>query len=189
MVTLAHRLATLSVRALIPALHHDGLKHLTNRLYQARFALLALTTNWSGSSAGWRLAVAEAAANGPWPRAWLSLSMTSVSGEIGQLRREELPAIRVIVPPDLSGRVFEDDLDPGEVIFDRNLTPMLIWNERYPLGRGHRSGWVLRYDADGDRNLDDYIVGLSLRDVDAAVAQAREYLRAVGYPAAGWLPS
>jgi len=25
-----------------------------------------------------------------------------------------------------------------------------------------------------------------LRDVDAAVTQAREYLRPVGYPAAGW---
>ena len=115
--------------------------------------------------------------------------MASLSGEIGQLRSEELPAIRVIVPPNLSGRVFQDDLDPGELVFDSNLTPMLIWNERYPLGRGHRSGWVLSYDADGNGNLDDYIVGLSLRAVDAAVAQAREYLRAVGYPAVGWMPS
>jgi hypothetical protein len=35
-------------------------------------------------------------------------------------------------------------------------------------------------------NLDDYIVGLSLAGVDAAVAQARDYLRSVGYRARGW---
>ena len=45
---------------------------------------------------------------------------------------------------------------------------------------------MLSYDTDGKGNPDDYIVGLGLPDVDAAVAQAREYLRAVGYPAAGW---
>ena len=52
--------------------------------------------------------------------------MSKPRGEIGHLRDEELPAVRVIVPPDLSGRVFEDDLDPGDVVFDRNLTAMLI---------------------------------------------------------------
>jgi hypothetical protein len=36
---------------------------------------------------------------------------------------------------------------------------------------------------------DDYIVGLSLADVDAAVAHARDYLRSVGYPVGGWPPS
>jgi hypothetical protein len=106
--------------------------------------------------------------------------MSKPAGEIGHLRDEELPAVRVIVPPDLSGRVFED------VVFDGNLTAMLIWHERYPLGRGWRSGWVLSYDTDGKGNPDDYIVGLSLADVDAAVAQARDYLRSLGYPAAGW---
>jgi hypothetical protein len=57
--------------------------------------------------------------------------MTSPAGEIGQLRDEELPAIRVIVPPDPQGRLFADDLDPGEVVFDRKLTAMLVWHERY----------------------------------------------------------
>jgi hypothetical protein len=111
--------------------------------------------------------------------------MSQPAGQIGHLRDEELPAVRVIVPPDLHGRVFEDDLDPGEVVFDGNRTPMLIWHERYPLGRGRRSGWVLSYDTDGNGNPDDYIVGLSLADVDAAVAQARGYLRSVGYRARG----
>jgi hypothetical protein len=45
---------------------------------------------------------------------------------------------------------------------------------------------VLSYDTDGTGNPDDYIVGLSLADVDAAVAQARDYLRSVGYPTRGW---
>src|SRR6185437_103269 len=112
--------------------------------------------------------------------------MANPSGEIGRLREEELPVVPVIVPPDPSGRVFEDDLDPGDLVFDGKLTPMLIWHERYPLGRGSRSGWVLSYDTDGKGNPDDYIVGLSLGDIDAAVAQAREYLRAAGYPVGGW---
>jgi hypothetical protein len=108
------------------------------------------------------------------------------AGEIGQLRAEELPAIRVIVPADPDGRLFSDDLGPGDVVFDGKLTPMLVWHERYPLGRGWRSGWVLSYDTDGQGNPDDYIVGLSLGGVDGAVAQAREYLRSVGYPVGGW---
>ena len=112
--------------------------------------------------------------------------MANPAGQIGQLRAEELPWVRVIVPPDRSGRLFDDDLDPGDLVFDRQRTPMLVWHERYPVGRGWRSGWVLSYDTDGRGNQDDYIVGLSLRDVDAAVTQAREYLRSVGYPAAGW---
>jgi hypothetical protein len=112
--------------------------------------------------------------------------MSQPAGEIGHLRDEELPAVRVIVLPDLNGQVFEDDLDPGDVVFDGNRTPMLVWHERYPLGRGWRSGWVLTYDTDGQGNPDDYIVGLSLADVDAAVAQARDYLRSVGYRAHGW---
>jgi hypothetical protein len=116
----------------------------------------------------------------------LTLPVANPTGKIGQLREEELPVVRVIVPPDPSGRVFEDDLDPGDLVFDGKLTPMLVWHERYPVGRGWRSGWVLSYDIDGNGNSDDYIVGLSLPDVDAAVAQAREYLRSVGYPAAGW---
>jgi hypothetical protein len=111
--------------------------------------------------------------------------MAHPTGEIGQLRDEELPAVRVIVPPDPSGRVFEDDLDPADLVFDGKLTPMLVWHERYPVGRGWRSGWVLVYDTDGSGNSDDYIVGLGLRDVDAAVAQARDYLRSVDYPADG----
>jgi hypothetical protein len=112
--------------------------------------------------------------------------MANPTGEIGQLHEEELPVVRVIVPPDPGGRVFEDDLDPGDLVFDGKLTPMLVWHERYPVGRGWRSGWVLSYDTDGKGNPDDYIVGLGLPDVDAAVSQAREYLRSVGYPAAGW---
>jgi hypothetical protein len=114
------------------------------------------------------------------------LLVASLAGKIGQLRDEELPAIRVIVPPDLSGRLFQDDLDPGDIVFDGNLTPMLIWHERYPVGRGWRSGWVLSFDADGQGNPDDYIVGLRLGDSDTAVTQAREYLLAVGYPPGGW---
>jgi hypothetical protein len=111
--------------------------------------------------------------------------MPEAVGEIGHLRDEELPAIRVIVPPDLNTRVFEDDLDPDNVVFDGNQTAMLIWHERYPLGRGWRSGWVLSYDTGGKGTPDDYIVGLSLADVDAAVAQARDYLRSVGYRSLG----
>src|ERR1700678_563819 len=99
--------------------------------------------------------------------------MSKPAGEIGHLQDEELPAVRVMVPPDLSGRVFEDDLNTGDVVFDGNLTAMLIWHDRFPLGRGWRSGWVLRYDTGGQGNPDDYIVGLSLADVDAAEAQAR----------------
>src|ERR1700678_4289929 len=112
--------------------------------------------------------------------------MSKPAGEIGHLRNEELPAVRVIVPPNLSGRVFDDDLDAGDVVFDGNLTAMLVWHERCPLGRGWRSGWVLSYDTDGKGNPDDYIVGLSLAELDAAVTQAREYLRSMGYPAGGW---
>jgi hypothetical protein len=108
------------------------------------------------------------------------------AGEIGQLRDEGLPAIRVIVPPDPEGRLFQDDLDHGDVVFDSNLTPMLVWHERYPVGRGWRTGWVLSFDTDGQGNPDDYIVGLSLGDIDAAVAQAREYLLSAGYPLGGW---
>lgn len=112
--------------------------------------------------------------------------MANLAGEIGQLRDEALPAIRVVVPPDPSARRFQDDLDPGDVVFDGNLTPMLIWYERYPVGRGWRTGWVLSFDTDGQGNPDDYIVGLSLSAVDAAVTQARDYLRAMGYPPCGW---
>jgi hypothetical protein len=112
--------------------------------------------------------------------------MTDPAGEIGKLREEELPVIRVIVPPDPRSRVFEDDLDSAGLVFDGKLTPMLVWHEYYPVGRGWRSGWVLSYDTDGHGNPDDYIVGLGLPDVDAAVAQAREYLCSVGYPLAGW---
>ena len=112
--------------------------------------------------------------------------MTNPTGEIGQLREEGLPVVRVIVPPDPGGRVFEDDLDPSDLVFDGVLTPMLVWHEHYPIGRGWRSGWVLSYDIEGHGNPDDYIVGLRLPDVDAAVVQARQYLHSVGYPAAGW---
>jgi hypothetical protein len=112
--------------------------------------------------------------------------MPTPPGEIGQVRNEELPAIRVIVAPDPTGRLFADDLDPGDVVFDGNLTPMLVWHERYRIGRGWRSGWVLSFDTDGKGNPDDYIVGLSLGDLDVAVRRAREYLRATGYPAGGW---
>jgi hypothetical protein len=116
----------------------------------------------------------------------LKFVMTDPAGEIGKLREEELPVIRVIVPPDPRGRVFEDDLDSAGLVFDGKLTPMLVWHEYYPVGRGWRSGWVLSYDTDGHGNPDDHIVGLGLPDVDAAVAQAREYLCSVGYPPAGW---
>ena len=69
------------------------------------------------------------------------------------------------------GRAVGEDYDTADVLL---------------IGRGWRSGWVLSYHTDGNGNSDDYIVGLALPDVDAAVAQAREYLRSVGYPAAGW---
>ena len=61
----------------------------------------------------------------------LTLLVANQTGEIGRLREEELPVVRVIVPPDPSGRVFEDDLDPGDLVFDGDLTPMLVWHERY----------------------------------------------------------
>jgi hypothetical protein len=112
--------------------------------------------------------------------------MADPAGEIGRLRDEQLPAVRVIVPPDPGGRVFDDDLAPGDVVFDGSRTPMLVWHERYPVGRGTRSGWVLSFDRDGQGHLDDYIVGLVLADIDAAVTQARGYLRSLGYPAGGW---
>ena len=48
----------------------------------------------------------------------LEFVMANPTGEIGRLREEELPVVRVIVPPDPSGRVFEDDLDPGDLVFD-----------------------------------------------------------------------
>jgi len=112
--------------------------------------------------------------------------MAQPAGEIGHVRDDELPAVRVIVPPDPGGRLFADDLGADDVVFDGSLTPMLIWHERYPIGRGWRSGWVLTYATDGRGNRDDYIVGLSLADLDAAVFQAREYLRAVNYPTGGW---
>jgi hypothetical protein len=115
--------------------------------------------------------------------------MISPAGEIGHLRDDELPAIRVIVPAASGARRFGDDLDLDDVGFDGRLTPMLIWHDRYPIGRGWRSGWVLTYDTDGQGHTDDYIVGLGLASVDAAVAQARDYLRAVGYPAGGWARS
>jgi hypothetical protein len=111
--------------------------------------------------------------------------MANPAGEIGQLREEELPVVRVIVPPDPGGRVFPDDLDHGDLVFDGKRTPMLVWHEHYPVGRGWRSGWVLSFDTDVEGNPDDYIVGLGLPDVDAAVAQAREYLRSVGYRPTG----
>jgi hypothetical protein len=78
------------------------------------------------------------------------------------------PPPRVIIPPDTQGRVFDDDLGPGNIVFDRNLTPILTWHERCPVGRGWRSGWLLIYDTDGTGNLDGYIVGFSLGDIDAA---------------------
>jgi hypothetical protein len=115
-----------------------------------------------------------------------SWGMANPGGEIGRLRDEELPVVRVIVPPDPGGRVFEDELAAGDPVFDGKRTPMLVWHERYPIGRGWRSGWVLSYATDGTGNSDNYIVGLGLPDVDNAVAQARQYLRSVGYPAAGW---
>jgi hypothetical protein len=115
--------------------------------------------------------------------------MTNPAGQIGQLREDELPVVRVIVPADPGGRLFQDDLNPGDLVFDGMLTPMLVWHEHYPIGRGWRSGWVLSYDTDGHGNPDNYIVGLRLPDVDAAVVQARQYLRSVGYPAAGWQSS
>ena len=52
--------------------------------------------------------------------------MANPTGEIGQLRDEELPVVRVIVPPDLRGPVFEDDLDPGDLVSDGKRTPMLV---------------------------------------------------------------
>jgi hypothetical protein len=66
--------------------------------------------------------------------------MANPAGEIGQLREEELPVVRVIVPPDPSGPVFEDDLDPGDLVVDGKRTPMLVWHERYPVGHPRLAG-------------------------------------------------
>jgi hypothetical protein len=39
--------------------------------------------------------------------------MPNPPGEIGHVRDEELPVIRVIVPPDPGGRLFADDWIPA----------------------------------------------------------------------------
>jgi hypothetical protein len=39
---------------------------------------------------------------------------------------------KVVVLPDPDGRTFPDDLDPGDMVFDEQGTPILEWNDHYP---------------------------------------------------------
>ena len=67
--------------------------------------------------------------------------MTNPTGQIGQLRREELPVVRVIVPPDPSGRVFEDGRQwPGVAGSLRSLA----------LGTPPTKPAIVRYHVDAD---------------------------------------
>ena len=47
--------------------------------------------------------------------------------------------IRVVVLPDPDGRLFDDDVDPGDVVFDEQGTPIL----QYGRHAGHGIGWTL----------------------------------------------
>lgn len=106
--------------------------------------------------------------------------------ELGQVHDEEKPAIRVIVLADSNGRAFDDDPDPGDVVFDSSLTPMLVYRDSYPALGGRRSGWVLHYDTDGQGNPDDWFIGFEVTGVDLVIGVARAHLRKIGYPDDGW---
>jgi hypothetical protein len=69
--------------------------------------------------------------------------MIGPAGQAGQLREDELPAIRVMVPAAADRRRFRDDLALDDVGFDSRRTAMLVWHDRYPIGRGYPiGGWA-----------------------------------------------
>jgi hypothetical protein len=79
---------------------------------------------------------------------------------------------RVVVLPDTSGTRFEDDTDPGDVVFDEAGTPMLVY-EHHPAFKG-REGWVLFYlEADGS-GVEDHPIGGDLAAVDWALEASRD---------------
>jgi len=53
--------------------------------------------------------------------------MANATGEIGQLREEELPVVRVIVPPDPDGRVFEGGMEAPRAPALASCASCLMW--------------------------------------------------------------
>jgi hypothetical protein len=75
--------------------------------------------------------------------------------------------IRVVVLPEPDARTFADDLDPGDVVFDADCTPILKFGYRqYGI-----TGWML-FTEDGET----YFVPGDLADVDWALDEARNHL-------------
>jgi hypothetical protein len=70
---------------------------------------------------------------------------------------------------------FQDDQDPGDVVFDEEDRPILQWM-RHPAHRG-REGWVLFYPEPDGNGVEDHPTSGRLDDVDWALEQAREHLR------------
>src|ERR1700761_633516 len=100
-----------------------------------------------------------------WRQEKSSIAVTCATGKLGG---------RVARRLEQAGRQHRTFIDAAAADANAGLARAI------PVGRGWRSGWLLSYDTDGQGNPEDYIVGLSLPDVDAAVTQAREYLRSAG---------
>jgi len=105
-----------------------------------------------------------------------------------RLPEEELARVRVIVPPDPSGRVFEDYLDPGTWYSTASCHqcwfPGTKRVTRSAAAGDRAGGSSMTTDGTGTQTTNNRLLGLP--DVRWAAAQAREYLRSFGYPAAGW---
>jgi hypothetical protein len=80
----------------------------------------------------------------------------------------QMTDIRIVVPADPSGRRFDDDDDPGDVMFDEQGTPIL----QYGHHAVHGDGSTL-WTADGEQH---FIPG-GLDDVEWATSRARDELR------------
>jgi hypothetical protein len=76
--------------------------------------------------------------------------------------------IRVVVLADPNGRHFEDDMDPGDVVFDEQGTPILEYGHHAV----HGMGWTL-WTVDDE----EYFIPGRLDDVEAVTREAREWLR------------
>lgn len=71
-----------------------------------------------------------------------------------------------------------DILDPGDLVFDEDETPILEFNEKYH----PQPGWNLIYmEADGNGG-DDYWIGGEFQDLEWALSQAQKYLNSINYP-------